>query len=82
MTEPGDRAAKLARIQSLKMARSAHAYVRGSTVSFYKWLDTAPANVPDGPPVWPRSPLSAPEQIPNLVGVVGGGIDQWLELEA
>jgi uncharacterized protein (DUF2252 family) len=52
MTEPGDRPAKLARIQSLKMARSAHAYVRGSTVSFYKWLDTAPANVPDGPPVW------------------------------
>lgn len=52
MTEPEDRAAKLARIQSLKMARSAQAFVRGSTVSFYQWLETAPSNVPDGPPVW------------------------------
>jgi hypothetical protein len=25
--------------QSLKMARSAHAYVRGSTVKFYEWLE-------------------------------------------
>ncbi len=52
MTRPEDRAAKLAKAQNLKMARSAHAYVRGSTARFYEWLQTAPANVPDGPPVW------------------------------
>ena len=27
--------------QTLKMARSAHAYVRGSTVKFYEWLEAA-----------------------------------------
>ena len=47
-----DRAAALAATRNRKMARSAHAYVRGSTVKFYAWLDTAPANVPEGPPVW------------------------------
>jgi uncharacterized protein (DUF2252 family) len=52
LTRPEDRAAKLAKAQNLKMARSAHAYVRGSTARFYEWLQTAPANVPDGPPVW------------------------------
>ena len=52
MTRPADRAAKLAETQKLKMARSAHAYVRGSTVKFYEWLQTSPANVPEGPPVW------------------------------
>jgi uncharacterized protein (DUF2252 family) len=39
-------------VQKLKMARSAHAYVRGSTAKFYEWLESGPANVPDGPPVW------------------------------
>lgn len=35
------------------MARSAHAYVRGSTAKFYEWLDAAHGfNVPEGPPVW------------------------------
>jgi uncharacterized protein (DUF2252 family) len=35
------------------MARSAHAYVRGSTVKFYDWLESSRrCNVPDGPPVW------------------------------
>ncbi|HEV2363144.1 MAG TPA: DUF2252 family protein [Caulobacteraceae bacterium] len=48
----GDRATRLAEVQRLKMARSAHAYVRGSTVKFYAWLEAGPANVPDGPPVW------------------------------
>jgi len=38
----------------LKMARSAHAYVRGNTAKFYEWLaESAVARVlPDGPPVW------------------------------
>ncbi|WP_312011544.1 MULTISPECIES: DUF2252 family protein [unclassified Bradyrhizobium] len=39
--------------QTLKMARSAHAYVRGSTVKFYEWLDAQrPGTLPEGPPVW------------------------------
>ena len=52
MTRPAERAAKLAETQRLKMARSAQAYVRGSTAKFYEWLQTSPANVPQGPPVW------------------------------
>ncbi len=37
----------------LKMAGSAHAYVRGSTVKFYEWLEDRGARaVPKGPPVW------------------------------
>jgi uncharacterized protein (DUF2252 family) len=35
------------------MARSAHAYVRGSTVRFYEWLSSPNAkHIPQGPPVW------------------------------
>ena len=49
---PLDRAAALKTQQSLKMARSAHAYVRGSTVKFYEWLETASSKIPQGPPVW------------------------------
>jgi uncharacterized protein (DUF2252 family) len=37
----------------LKMARSAHAYVRGNTVQFYEWLTAgAGTRLPQGPPVW------------------------------
>jgi len=37
-----------------KMARSAHAYVRGNTAKFYEWLDASPAakRVPTGPMIW------------------------------
>lgn len=37
-----------------KMARSAHAYVRGNTAKFYEWLEASPvaARVPQGPAVW------------------------------
>ncbi len=52
MTLPAERAARLAEVQKLKMARSAHAYVRGSTAKFYDWLDSSPGSIPDGPPVW------------------------------
>lgn len=52
MTAPEERAERLRQTRNLKMARSAHAYVRGSTVRFYEWLETAPGVVPDGPPVW------------------------------
>lgn len=35
------------------MARSAHAYVRGSTQHFYEWLTTESGQkLPDGPPIW------------------------------
>ncbi len=38
----------------MKMAESAHAYVRGNTVQFYKWLrsDKVKAALPSGPDVW------------------------------
>lgn len=39
--------------QSLKMARSAHAYVRGSTVKFYEWLAAQKrGTLPEGPSIW------------------------------
>ncbi|EIZ80557.1 hypothetical protein WSK_0836 [Novosphingobium sp. Rr 2-17] len=49
-----DRPIILAETRALKMARSAHAYVRGNTANFYDWLAELPATarVPDGPPVW------------------------------
>jgi len=35
------------------MARSAHAYVRGSTAKFYEWLESSSrSKLPEGPPVW------------------------------
>src|ERR1700743_968923 len=50
---PSHRAAPLKVQQRLKMARSAHAYVRGSTVQFYEWLEAQKRGaLPEGPPVW------------------------------
>jgi uncharacterized protein (DUF2252 family) len=50
---PPDRASALRTQQSLKMARSAHAYVRGSTVKFYEWLEEQKrGTLPEGPAVW------------------------------
>ena len=35
------------------MARSAHAYTRGSTIKFYEWLEKVkPGSLPDGAPIW------------------------------
>jgi uncharacterized protein (DUF2252 family) len=42
----------LARIRNLKMARSPHRYVRGSTVKFYEWLESGVAKLPKGPSLW------------------------------
>src|ERR1700723_561107 len=50
--EEDQRAAILQKQQRLKMARSAQAYVRGSTDKFYEWLESAKGTVPEGPPVW------------------------------
>jgi uncharacterized protein (DUF2252 family) len=43
---------RLSDIRNLKMAQSAHAYVRGSTAQFYEWLDAHGAVIPQGPPIW------------------------------
>ena len=51
--KPADRLPALSTMQTLKMARSAHAYVRGSTVQFYEWLQAQRRGaLPEGPPVW------------------------------
>jgi uncharacterized protein (DUF2252 family) len=50
---PNDRAAVLGEQRSLKMARSAQAYVRGSTHKFYEWLAAQKRrSLPEGPPAW------------------------------
>ena len=53
LPRPSERAAVLSGHQRLKMAASAHAYVRGNTVKFYEWLESQRRNsLPEGPPVW------------------------------
>jgi uncharacterized protein (DUF2252 family) len=67
---PALRARTLDARRKLKMASSAHAYVRGSTVQFYRWLQGRGKHaVPKGPPVWicgdchagNLGPLAAPD---------------------
>jgi uncharacterized protein (DUF2252 family) len=50
--KPSQRRAWLLNGQNLKMAQSAHAYVRGNTAKFYEWLEKAEGTVPDGPAIW------------------------------
>ena len=51
--KPADRQTILEERRRLKMARSAHAYVRGNTLKFYEWLKKDSARkLPQGPPVW------------------------------
>jgi uncharacterized protein (DUF2252 family) len=53
MVKPSHREQILIQARNLKMARSAHAYVRGNTAKFYEWLDSSSrCKLPDGPPVW------------------------------
>jgi len=53
MTKPDDRQRILTETRNLKMAQSAHAYVRGSTAKFYEWLQSSSrVKLPEGPPVW------------------------------
>src|SRR3984893_14871334 len=48
-----ERQTVLARTRNLKMARSAHAYVRGNTIKFYEWLESLKTgSLPEGPPIW------------------------------
>jgi len=52
-TSPANRNAVLEERRKLKMARSAHAYVRGNTLQFYEWLNAgSDAKLPQGPPIW------------------------------
>jgi uncharacterized protein (DUF2252 family) len=51
--KPEDREAVLTERRRMKMAFSAHSYVRGSTLKFYEWLGSSTArSLPQGPPVW------------------------------
>ena len=51
--DPANRLRVLTDERNRKMARSAHAYVRGNTKQFYAWLDACqPSSLPEGPPVW------------------------------
>jgi uncharacterized protein (DUF2252 family) len=53
MTTPENRQKVLNTKRNLKMAQSAHAYVRGSTLKFYEWLQNGGhGKLPEGPPVW------------------------------
>jgi uncharacterized protein (DUF2252 family) len=53
LPSPSERAAALKERRQLKMARSAHAYVRGNTKNFYEWLEGSTGQaVPAGPPIW------------------------------
>ena len=49
-----DRASELRERRALKMAQSVHAYVRGNTAQFYRWLaqSDAATSIPAGPPIW------------------------------
>lgn len=54
MSKIAERSTVLENARRLKMARSAHAYVRGNTAKFYEWLGHAPVarRIPQGPPIW------------------------------
>ena len=48
-----ERQGRLLAEQRHKMARSAHAYVRGTTKKFYEWLEQSHGHlIPEGPPIW------------------------------
>jgi uncharacterized protein (DUF2252 family) len=49
---PDVRAEILIAARNEKMARSQHAYVRGSTVKFYEWLEASRSKMPGGPSIW------------------------------
>src|SRR5438477_1581347 len=52
-TGPNERMPVLRECRNLKMAASAHAYVRGNTLKFYEWLAAADkSRIPQGPPIW------------------------------
>jgi uncharacterized protein (DUF2252 family) len=53
LPRPAERVSALSALRNAKMARSAHAYVRGNTVKFYEWLASLKRNqLPQGPSIW------------------------------
>jgi len=52
VVKSAERNSVLAQLRNHKMARSAHAYVRGNTVKFYDWLEQHNPDLPQGPAVW------------------------------
>jgi len=50
---PAKRADILRDFQTLKMAQSPHAFIRGTTAQFYGWLEELKkSSLPEGPPIW------------------------------
>ncbi len=50
---PDGREALLTAHRNHKVARSVHAFVRGSTVQFYEWLEGVKSGaLPEGPEIW------------------------------
>ena len=50
---PAQRANTLRKFQNLKMARSPHAFIRGTTVQFYRSLgELKKGTLPEGPAIW------------------------------
>jgi uncharacterized protein (DUF2252 family) len=70
---PEERAPRLASLRNLKMAKSAHAFVRGNTVQFYEWLEKSGRALPKGPDVW----ICGDCHVSNIgpVADMEGGID-------
>jgi uncharacterized protein (DUF2252 family) len=70
---PEERAPPLTALRNLKMARSAHAFVRGNTVQFYEWLETSGRTLPAGPDIW----ICGDCHVSNIgpVADAAGGID-------
>lgn len=66
----------LRRRRDLKMARDAHAYVRGSTVRFYEWLTNHSRQIiPEGPRMW----ICGDAHVGNLGPIAR--CDQQVEIE-
>lgn len=70
---PEERAPRLASLRNLKMAKSAHAFVRGNTVQFYEWLEKSGRALPKGPDMW----ICGDCHVSNIgpVADMDGGID-------
>jgi uncharacterized protein (DUF2252 family) len=70
LIDPDSRQDVLAAAQRLKVARSAHAYVRGNTADFYDWLrHLKRGHLPEGPPVW----ICGDCHVGNLTSPTTGG---------
>ena len=52
LPSPESRSEALIEARNFKMAKSTHAYVRGSTLKFYEWLEASGTRLPQGPAVW------------------------------